>query len=110
MAKSYGGQQLQRKLAGGWNLGLELFPRVWLKERNLLHKWGTKPLPDASKEGGSFSQPSHQTVSLEQVTTCHSRKMTETPACSDIIFNCELIKSQKLSLGVTGFSGELKFT
>ena len=77
---------------------------------HLLHKWGTKPLPDNSREGGCFSHPSHQTVSLKQVTTCHPRETSETSACSSIILNCELIKSQKLSLGVTGFSRELKFT
>lgn len=121
MAKSYGSQQLQRKWAGGgtWALSSSL-GFGWRRETSrpmrqqplshLLHKWGKKTLPDASKEGGSFSQPSHQTISLEQATACHSREMTETSACSDIIFNCELIKSQKLSLGVIGFSGELKFT
>lgn len=76
----------------------------------LLCKWGTNPLLDKGREGGHFSHPSHKTVSLTQLTTCHPREKSETSTCSNIILNCELIKSQKLSLGVTSFSGELKFT
>lgn len=76
----------------------------------LLHKRGAAPFPDNGRAGGCFSHPSHQTVSLEQVTSCHPRETSETSACRNIILNRELIKSQKLSLGVTGFSGELKFT
>lgn len=77
---------------------------------DLLCKWGTHPLLDKNREGVHFSHPSHKTVSLKQLTTCHPREKTETSACSNSILNCELIKSQKLSLGVTSFSGELKFT
>lgn len=82
----------------------------WRPVSHLLHKWGTNPLPDKGREGGHSSHPSHQTISLKQVTSCHPRELSDTSACSSIILNCKLIRSQKLSLGVTGFSGELKFT
>lgn len=74
------------------------------------NKRRTAPCLNNIKGGSSFSQPSHQAIFLKQVTTCHRRETSKMSACSNIIFNCELIKSQKLSLGVTGFSGELKFT
>lgn len=99
---------------------LQVLPGVGWRERHhqthtsgvsyLLCKWGANPLLDKGREGGHFSHPSHQTVSLKQLTTCHPREKSETSACSNFILNCELIKSQQLSLCVTSFSGELKFT
>lgn len=109
----------QRRGTGGATWVLQLLPGVEQKERHhqtdtaisyLLCKWGTHPLLDKNREGVHFSHPSHKTVSLKQLTTCHPREKSETSACSNSILNCELIKSQKLSLGVTSFSGELKFT
>lgn len=111
----------QRRGTGGATWALQLLPGVGQRERHhQTHRaatsfapalqWGANPLLGKSREGGHCPHLSHKTISLKQLTICYSREKSKTSACSNIILNCELIKSQKLSWGVTSFSGELKFT